>query len=1029
MLFGNIIFSEGIIEYADFTVPTSINSYINFYYPLWNLHGSYSTFETMPRLMLFGPFLLIWSIAGMSINSLVKFLALSPIFLSFVAMYIASNFLIRRLFAEYNKKYFYVASFLASFVYALNPWVISETQHFSLIWGHAFAPLVLITFIKYLEIKTNYIYLFVLALFLSLASLTPHWIVFNAIIISSWFLFANLQLSLRKDWKIILENILKCLKLFVVYTLLNFYWIIPVVVSSLYKFIGPSNILTHEVIEMLSRNANLLNVIRLVSSWSPQVNWSSTSYSSTWEIVSFILPTLAIIAFLSYRKNKYVVYFSFMALFFIFLGMGAKNLYPELYYWLSFDSPLSFAVGWIFRNPERWISLLALTYSFLILFMLLGMQKLIKSNRLFSLILILIFTFSFLFYVMPTIKGYSNNIINPIQTPNDYNSVNQWLSNQNEDFKVYWLPPYTGKITTWSNGHKIGAFDIISSPKPTIGPFTSNSISYQNYVYYEILLKNRTKNFDKYLDILNTRYVLVHNDIIDLNVEVEKVIGNLNNQEGTSFVKTEGFLSIFENKDFTELISVPKNNILATGGLYKFTELNTLNSFNPTNMSILFLDQNLIRDRYTDRIDYIILDSHPNLALNLIDEKYIIKPFEATFHHNLQNVWSKAMTSDPLHGDFHPYLERFGIQNWDFDYGYGLVLTYAKNTKLDMKIKTDKSDSYDLFVRYLQNNKGGPIRVYIDEQLIKEINTKDQVDDFVWEKVDTISLSKGKHTLTLENVEGFNAVNIFALLPQGKYEEYEQQAYELAQEPRNMFIFEAESDFNYINADKLKSNDPEYSNGQARVIKNGEIKTSFDVLKSSKYMIAVRALTCAKCGEVTLSLDKDYKISLKNSKDELKYIYLTTTLARGSYDLTLSSRDATVDNVFIYSTDKAHEDLDEVFTVTETPATITFEKINPTKYIVHVDAKKPFMTAFAESYDPLWVAYDKDKTFKVRPIPLYSVINGFYIEKTGKYDMVIEFEPQRYFYYGAVVSGLTILGSIGYLIYDWRKRKWKKRRK
>jgi hypothetical protein len=46
----------------------------------------------------------------------------------------------------------------------------------------------------------------------------------------------------------------------------------------------------------------------------------------------------------------------------------------------------------------------------------------------------------------------------------------------------------------------------------------------------------------------------------------------------------------------------------------------------------------------------------------------------------------------------------------------------------------------------------------------------------------------------------------------------------------------------------------------------------------------------------------------------------------------------------------------------------------------------------------------------------------------GTYDleMVVEFWPQRLFYIGIFISGMTFLVCIGYLVYDWRKKKKKK---
>ena len=146
-LFQNVIFKEGLIEYGDFTVPFNLENYINFYYPLWNPFGSTSTSQFLPRLLTYGPLLAITEIAELGIGTLEKLLALLPIIISFFSMYIASNFLIKKIYRNIKEERIAICSFFPSFVYALNPWIISETRHFSLIWGYAFIPLILILFI------------------------------------------------------------------------------------------------------------------------------------------------------------------------------------------------------------------------------------------------------------------------------------------------------------------------------------------------------------------------------------------------------------------------------------------------------------------------------------------------------------------------------------------------------------------------------------------------------------------------------------------------------------------------------------------------------------------------------------------------------------------------------------------------------------------------------------------------------------------------------------------------------------------
>jgi hypothetical protein len=134
-----------------------------------------------------------------------------------------------------------------------------------------------------------------------------------------------------------------------------------------------------------------------------------------------------------------------------------------------------------------------------------------------------------------------------------------------------------------------------------------------------------------------------------------------------------------------------------------------------------------------------------------------------------------------------------------------------------------------------------------------------------------------------------------------------------------------------------------------------------------------------------------------------------------------------LDVVWLYSTKNNNETLNELFKTNETPASIiNYTKIDPTKYKVKVKAKKPFMLSFAESYDPLWEARvykDGVKVEVAKSIPMYSVINGFWIDETGNLEIEIRYKPQDWFVLGLWVSVTTFIGCIGYLFYDWRRGK------
>jgi hypothetical protein len=56
--------------------------------------------------------------------------------------------------------------------------------------------------------------------------------------------------------------------------------------------------------------------------------------------------------------------------------------------------------------------------------------------------------------------------------------------------------------------------------------------------------------------------------------------------------------------------------------------------------------------------------------------------------------------------------------------------------------------------------------------------------------------------------------------------------------------------------------------------------------------------------------------------------------------------------------------------------------------------------------------------------------NAWYIYPTkvdkdgdGEFAVTLYFKPQSYFYMGLIISGLTFFFCVGYLIWDWRRKK------
>jgi hypothetical protein len=99
---------------------------------------------------------------------------------------------------------------------------------------------------------------------------------------------------------------------------------------------------------------------------------------------------------------------------------------------------------------------------------------------------------------------------------------------------------------------------------------------------------------------------------------------------------------------------------------------------------------------------------------------------------------------------------------------------------------------------------------------------------------------------------------------------------------------------------------------------------------------------------------------------------------------------------------------DELFRHQDAPAEISYQRIDPTRYRVLVRAERPFVLALAETYDPLWVA--SGPGLQVSSVPLYGVINGFFLDRTGSYEITVEYQIQQWARFGTLLTTAAVIG-------------------
>ncbi|MDH5406588.1 MAG: hypothetical protein OEX80_08625, partial [Candidatus Aminicenantes bacterium] len=125
---------------------------------------------------------------------------------------------------------------------------------------------------------------------------------------------------------------------------------------------------------------------------------------------------------------------------------------------------------------------------------------------------------------------------------------------------------------------------------------------------------------------------------------------------------------------------------------------------------------------------------------------------------------------------------------------------------------------------------------------------------------------------------------------------------------------------------------------------------------------------------------------------------------------------------------------------------LNFQRVNATKYRVNGKAARSFWLVFNESFDPGWKAYlslkeapsqkSSSVSWKKKQLGNHIMVNGYangwYVDipslpdksqNEREFSIILQFRPQLLFTIGLIISGLTLLACIAYLIWYYRERK------
>lgn len=134
-----------------------------------------------------------------------------------------------------------------------------------------------------------------------------------------------------------------------------------------------------------------------------------------------------------------------------------------------------------------------------------------------------------------------------------------------------------------------------------------------------------------------------------------------------------------------------------------------------------------------------------------------------------------------------------------------------------------------------------------------------------------------------------------------------------------------------------------------------------------------------------------------------------------------SAHEVDIDKIVVYSLEKGGNTapLNHLFESDSTGPSVNYEKVNPCKYIVHVNSSEPFLLVFSDAYHPMWKAYINN--VEVSSTIAYSCANVFFINKTGEFNITLYFTGQTYADIGMGVSVITLSAATAVLCVQSRR--------
>jgi hypothetical protein len=536
----------------------------------------------------------------------------------------------------------------------------------------------------------------------------------------------------------------------------------------------------------------------------------------------------------------------------------------------------------------------------------------------------------------------------------------------------------------------------------------------QKFAMYikSVVKMNRTLYLGKILGLGGVKYVILQTNDMDSR-EYNFFISQRDLLETHRY----GDLVLLENENYVQRIFVPQHVVLAVGGLKLLTTLSAM-PVKLSDVAVIYthdLDQQEIEVLLRFSEAFVFQNNfYDFLFQNCYKEALIIEVEDyASNSLNVFSRWGKLNINTE-----NVYL----LPEWQWLAGELVFRSYAltcADTSMLIPLTINEEGLYEIWIRMAEGPYRGNLTIFVNEEKISTIQALSAYySGFKWFKVGIAQLKKGSNLLRLQNNGGWNQIDRVVIIKPEVRKDLEQQMFTKLRTFKGNFliIIEAEDLFNTIHTlGKINVvNNINASNGYYVGVDistyPSQVESSAEIFipRSNLYKVYFRARVFGD-GTLQLSIENHTFIIDNGQSINFQWFSYEIYLEEGYRKVTFKGRFPSDLDVILLQEVNCNKEF-SLFNVNDHPQedSCNYNRIAASTYQFNFSVEKTTVLAFSVAYNKLW--YIRSIHFEKCSIPLYSLINGFIIDKPGKFPTVISFRIQE------LIPILTAISSVAFVV-------------